>query len=219
MLINVWDTETTGLPLFNDPSEDPRQPHIVELAAILIDDKTREEKGLVHYIVRPDGWTIPAEVAAIHGITQERAMDEGIPEWKVIREFHELNQQADLRVAHNGQFDDRIMRIGIKRFGDGCTDNVSVGLEAWRGYTQEYKDDLADAFKSRPSYCTMKNSTNILNLPATPAMVKSGRGSWKKQPSLAEAYRHFFGEELQVAHSALYDARNCAKIYFALTQK
>jgi len=219
MNIVVIDTETQGFPLWNEPSEDPRQPHIVELAAILIDDKTREEKGLVHYIVRPDGWTIPAEVAAIHGITQERAMDEGIPEWKVIREFHELNQQADLRVAHNGQFDDRIMRIGIKRFGDGCTDNVSDGLEAWRGYTQEYKDDLADSFKSRPSYCTMKNSTNILNLPATPAMVKSGRGSWKKQPSLAETYRHFFSEELQGAHSALYDARNCAKIYFALTQK
>jgi DNA polymerase-3 subunit epsilon len=213
MLINVWDTETTGLPLFNDPSEDPRQPHIVELAAILIDDKTREEKGLVHYIVRPDGWTIPDEVAAIHGITQERAMDEGIPEWKVIREFHELNNQADLRVAHNGQFDDRIMRIAIKRFGKGYSDVTEPE------YTQDFKDELADAFKSRPSYCTMKNSTNILNLPATPAMIKSGRGSWKKQPSLAEAYKHFFGEEMEGAHSALFDARNCAKIYFALTQK
>lgn len=25
-----YDTETTGLPLFNDPSEDPRQPHLVD---------------------------------------------------------------------------------------------------------------------------------------------------------------------------------------------
>lgn len=28
-----FDTETTGLPLFSEPSEDPRQPHIVQIAA------------------------------------------------------------------------------------------------------------------------------------------------------------------------------------------
>lgn len=33
----VYDTETTGLPLFSQPSEDPRQPHIVQLAAIVVD--------------------------------------------------------------------------------------------------------------------------------------------------------------------------------------
>lgn len=32
-----FDTETTGLPLFEQPSEDPRQPHIVQLAACLVD--------------------------------------------------------------------------------------------------------------------------------------------------------------------------------------
>jgi len=31
-----FDSETTGLPLFNEPSEDPRQPHIVQLAACLV---------------------------------------------------------------------------------------------------------------------------------------------------------------------------------------
>lgn len=41
MKIHVMDCETTGLPLFKEPSEDPRQPHIVELAAMLIDGAHR----------------------------------------------------------------------------------------------------------------------------------------------------------------------------------
>ena len=69
------------------------------------------------------------------------------------------------------------------------------------------------------NFMTMKTSTPILNLPATEAMVKSGRGSWKKSPSLAEAHRHFFGEDFDGAHSAKADAWACARIYFHLTQK
>lgn len=211
MLIMVYDTETSGLPDYKQPSEAPQQPHIVELAAILIDDQTFEEKGRVHYIVRPDGWTIPDEVAAIHGITQDRAMDEGIPEWKVIREFHELQLQCGLRVAHNESFDQRIMRICYKRFGKG--DDPSYGE-----FVQVIKDEIAESFKSRPAYCTMKNSTKACALPPTQAMIDKNMGHFFKNPSLQEAHKHYFGEEFEGSHSALADTQACARIYFAITQ-
>lgn len=49
----VYDCETTGIPLFEQPSEDPRQPHIVQLAACLVDLDTRDTIASIDVIVRP----------------------------------------------------------------------------------------------------------------------------------------------------------------------
>lgn len=73
--ILFFDTETTGIPDFKSPSDAPHQPHLVEVAALVIDEDTRQVINGFHSMVRPDGWTIPDEVAAIHGITTERAAD------------------------------------------------------------------------------------------------------------------------------------------------
>lgn len=111
-----FDTETTGLPLFKEPSDDPRQPHLVQLAAILVND-AREEVALIdNVIIKPDGWEIPAEVSAIHGITHEMAMDVGIPEIEALDMFMDMHKQCGLRVAHNTTFDNRLIRIALKRY-------------------------------------------------------------------------------------------------------
>ena len=46
-----YDTETTGLPLYDQPSDDPRQPHIVQLGAILVDLDARKEIACLDLIV------------------------------------------------------------------------------------------------------------------------------------------------------------------------
>ena len=200
MLTLIHDTETTGLPLYHEPSESEGQPHIVEIAALLYDGDTLVDK--FHAIIRPDGWIIPDEVAAIHGITTERAMDEGISEAEALDQYMDLHDCCGLRVAHNEPFDARILRIAIKRFGKGAT--------------QEERDVIADAYKAAPRYCTMRSSTKILALPPTPAMVAKGM-KFNKNPTMAEAYKHFTGLDLEGAHSALADTKACAAVYFALT--
>jgi DNA polymerase-3 subunit epsilon len=39
----AFDTETTGIPDWKMPSESEYQPHLVQLAAILVDADTREK--------------------------------------------------------------------------------------------------------------------------------------------------------------------------------
>lgn len=195
--ILVYDTETTGLPLFDQPSDDPRQPHIVELAAGLYDAETGERIDLLHAIVRPNGWTIPDEVARIHGITTERALAEGRAEDEVFGEFVALWRRADLRVAHNESFDARIVRIACKRFlGDG----------------------LADEWKAGKAECTARLSTPIINLPPTGKMMAAGFRK-PKTPNLTECIRHFFSEAHDGAHGALADMEGCARVYFYLKAK
>lgn len=140
-----YDTETTGLPLWKEPSEDERQPHIVELAASLVDLDTRTILYSLHSIVRPDGWTIPDEVAAIHGITTERALAEGVDEATVVSAFMFMHAAASKRVAHNQSFDARILRIALKRFG--------------------YSEDELEEFKAAPSECTCYGARPHTKLP------------------------------------------------------
>lgn len=95
-----FDCETTGLPLFNEPSEHPDQPHMVQLAAVLADLETEKAIASMDVIIRPDGWTIPDDVAAIHGITTEHAMAVGVPEELALYLFMELWMGRN-RIAHN----------------------------------------------------------------------------------------------------------------------
>ena len=119
-----YDTETTGLPDWKTPSGSDSQPHIVQLAALLVDNTTRKAIASMDVIIKPNGWVIPEETSAIHGITTEHALKVGIPEDKAIQMFLELRANHE-RVAYNKTFDQRIVRIALKRFFDEKT------IEKW----------------------------------------------------------------------------------------
>ena len=189
-----FDTEASGLPLFSEPSESPGQPHIVQLGAVLVDLDTWAEISSLDVIVKPEGWTIPDDVAAIHGITTERALAVGVPESLAVELLLELHKQAGFRVAHNEQFDARIVRIACMRFFDEAT---------------------ADEWKAGKAECTQQLSTPILKLPPTEKM-KAAKRFHHKSANLREAYQFFTGLELQNAHSAIADVRGCMAVYRAI---
>lgn len=195
-----FDTETTGLPLFSEPSEHPAQPHIVQLAACLVDLDTRTTLASLDVIIRPDGWDIPQEVSAIHGITTEMAMDLGVPEGQAVDMFLALWGNRH-RIAHNESFDARILRIAIKRHLDSRNEDLLV--------------PLSDEWKNGQAECTARLSTPICRLPPTAKMLAAKRNN-HKTPKLTEAYLHFFGKEFENAHSALADVRACMDVYFAI---
>lgn len=188
-----FDTETTGLPDFKAPFESAHQPHIVQLAALLVDMDTRETIQSMDVICRPDGWTIPDEVAAVHGITTEHAAEVGIPESLAVSMFMEL-WAGRPRVAHNQQFDARIVRIALLR---------------------HQNQEAADDWKAGAAECTAILATPICALPPTEKMKAVGRFH-HKTPNLGEAYRHFTGKGLENAHSAMADVMACRDVYFAI---
>jgi len=188
-----FDTETTGLPLFNDPSEDPRQPHMVQLAAVMVDLDTKQDLQCIDLIIKPNGWVITPEMTAIHGITQEMAMDLGVSE-KIATEALLDLVGTRLRVGHNESFDARILRIAAKRY---------------------LTDEIADTWKAGEAECTARLTTKICNLPPTEKMLAAKRNT-PKTPNLQEAYTHFFGKPFENAHSALADVMACRDVYFAV---
>lgn len=195
-MILFFDTETTGIPDFKARSNDPTQPHLVQVALVQSNEDGQEIASNV-VIIRPDGWTISPELTAIHGISHERAMDEGIPESDAVDMFLLAQSRVQLRVAHNESFDRRIMRIAMTRAA--------------------IQRDVIEGIERRASYCTCEKSKPIVNLPPTEKMIAAGFNG-PKPPKLEECIRHFFDEDLPGAHDALVDARACARIYRRLVK-
>lgn len=188
MNILFFDTETTGLPLWKEPSDHPDQPHIVDLACELWAEG--EMTDSLDVIVNP-GVAIPDEIAAIHGITTERAVAEGIAKADAVARFHEFVRRADLIVGHNISFDIRMMRIETAR----------VTGDKWENML--------------PTFCTMRKTTNVCKIPS----AKPRHAQDWKWPRLGEAIQIMFDEEFEDAHRAAPDCAATRRIYFELQQR
>lgn len=183
-----YDTETTGLPDWKSPSDDPCQPHLIQLAVIVAEEETRKEMASISLLVQPDGYSIPSEIAELTGIDDIMAISYGVPEVDALSAFMNLFLLGGKRIAHNKTFDQRIIRIALKRFD----------------FDQKMIDKWAE---TENHFCTMQAAKSVMKMPAK-------RGF--KSPTMGEAYEFFTGKTLEGAHNAMVDARACMEVYFAM---
>lgn len=113
-----FDTETTGLPKnWKAPVTDLNNwPRLVQLAFLLFDKEGNKISGK-NYVIKPDGFLIPNDAVRIHGITTEKATQEGKSLSFVLQEFMSLINQAHFLVAHNMSFDEKIVGAEFLRSG------------------------------------------------------------------------------------------------------
>lgn len=144
MRVLHFDTETTGIPVSGAPSDDPRHPKIVSISAML-DDAEGNELIRMNHIIRPEGWTIDeaGEAFAVHKITQERALAEGIPLADSMALFKDFSEEADVFSAFNFFFDWKLLKIACAQAGEQG--------EAMRQY-----------FETKSSICTMEGAALTL---------------------------------------------------------
>lgn len=184
-----WDTETTGLPQKGLPDNHPSQPKLVQLGALLTDDYG-VERAVLDVMVKPNGWVIPEATAKIHGITTELATQCGVPLTIAVGMFLNLLYLAEEHGGHNIEFDIGIIRMALAQLGRPM---------------------------SRPwpkKFCTKEMADPFTKIPPTARMKAYGHGNKFKAPSLSEATRFFFDEELDGAHNAMIDVRGCARVYW-----
>lgn len=119
----IFDTETTGLFLFKDPetgapipADDPRQPRLAHFSAILLDEDLEEETE-IDVFVKPDGWAMPAEAAAVNGLSTQALLEVGTPIGIVLDTYVDLVRRGFVMVAFNAQFDCKMMRGELRRAG------------------------------------------------------------------------------------------------------
>ena len=96
----IFDTETTGLPKnFDAPVNDLENwPRLVQLAWEL-HDKEGKLLDAKNHIVKPDGFEIPYGAEKVHGISTQKALDEGKDLKFVLEEFSKDLQESFLIIG------------------------------------------------------------------------------------------------------------------------
>lgn len=179
----IFDTETTGLPDYKLPLDDPNQARVLQLACILLDEEFKEINCFVT-LIKPDGWTIHPKAQAAHGITLEECAKDGIPIEEALTKFDELYNKAELCIAHNIKFDAHMLSVE----------------QTLLGHVVSFSDKEAHGF------CTMLSTTKLCKLPGR----IPGTYKW---PKLVEALKILCNHTLVDAHDALADCRGTAILF------
>ena len=137
-----FDTETTGLQKsWKEPVTNTQNwPHIVQIAWAQFDaDGTKFV--FKDYIIKPEGFVIPESATAIHGISTEKALAQGVPMATVLKEFTAAVADSAQLIAHNLDFDEKMVRVESLRLA------------------------LPDPLQTVPKICTMKRATDYCKIP------------------------------------------------------
>lgn len=199
MLILCYDTETTGIIRGNDYAHFDN-PFLASIAALLYDTTAHKVISSLNAMIQPAGWTMPEEAGAINGLSTEYLSAVGIPASVVLPTFISLAIKANLIVAHNVEFDTKIISAALWRH--------MIEEEEDSADEPIYKLKLINNWASLPTFCTMKESKDIVKV-----QTKNGK---IKYPKLTEAYEFFFSRPLDRAHSANADAVAVLEIYLAI---
>ena len=136
----VFDTETTGLPLWNQPFENKYQARVCQLACMLLDGNFKTI-GEFCFLIKPDGWEIDPRAFEAHGIPQELCEEYGTSMSNVLPLFEQFMAKANYVIAHNLRFDSFLMSVELSRANKPVFDFKSQGV------------------------CTMLASTEICKIP------------------------------------------------------
>lgn len=105
----VLDTETSGLPVRGLPMDDPAQPRIVQIGAVLFDSSFREV-GTYRTLIKPDGWGIAEQAREVHGISIEDCQRYGIAIKAALLQVVEFIKVARHVIGHNLTFDEAMFQ-------------------------------------------------------------------------------------------------------------
>jgi len=143
MIDLIFDTETTGFARFKDPWGHPKQPHVVQIAARLVENG---QLCAAFQTIVNSGIASDPGALEVHGITLEIQEKAGLLPWCVAATISSMLDKSDRIVAHNLKFD--IILVGALLYRNG-------------------ESDTAGKLKNKPKFCTMQALTPVMKIPGS----------------------------------------------------
>jgi DNA polymerase III epsilon subunit-like protein len=208
MNILIFDTETSGLLpkgklLVNENLH--LFPHTVQFSWIIFDQQQNKIIKIQDYIIKlPENFHLSEENIKIHGITNEMSQSKGVDISVAIDEFIKDYYISTFVVAHNLDFDLKIIRADMMRIlSGGCNENSA----------KKYKKFIDELKISTKFYCTMEESIDLCDIKMTNDKGKE----YKKYPKLSELHYKLFQSVPKNLHNSLNDVLVCLRCFYKMT--
>lgn len=192
--ILVFDTETTGL-IPKNKTNITDFPYITQLSYIIYNVETKQIENIYNnYINIPQHIIISDLITTLTGITREICDEKGKNIIDVLINFYNAYIQCDYIIAHNWDFDSKIL------FTEYMRNNNAVKEQMPNMHTL-FNRDVDKQFGIR-HYCTMKTGIIIYRL--------------NKYPKLSELHQKLFKSIPEKMHNSIIDAFVCLRCFLVM---
>jgi len=214
----AFDVETTGLipksgsrPSTAGPQPLTEYPHIIQFSFAVYDlyDQVLVRTFDSHVKIG-ESIEISDFVSNLTGINREDC-NNGKDIITILQYFYEAYIGCNVLVAHNMDFDEKMIQIEIER------NRAEIIRRA--PYLFTMFSSIYESVSGIERYCTMKKGTALcsLEMPSKPNQVQTKQKKW---PKLVELYPILFpGEVLENAHNSLFDVLGCLRCYLKMRHK
>ena len=205
----IFDVETTGLlprakkngPVI--PISD--YPYILQLSFAIYDSS---QKSVIQkydsYVKIPNEVEISSVVQSITGINKEVIQEKGKPIEEVLEKFYEAYVFCHGLVAHNMEFDEKMILVELERNRDT--------IMALAPYCFHTFNSTFESVHGIQRFCTMKKGTDLCNI-MVESKMPNGKPR-KKWPRLNELYQHLFpGQKVDGFHNSMIDVLACLRCF------
>ena len=203
----IFDVETTGL-IPRGAVNIAKCPHILSLSFVIYDLFSKQiVRKYDSYVKVDDSVEISEFVINLTGITREICQTKGNSIIDVLKQFYEAYMLCEVLVAHNMEFDEKMILIEIER------NRIAILADA--PYCLMIFNETYEKMNNILRYCTMKNGTSLCNIMFEPKPGETTQVSGRpKYPKLSELHAKLFdGKVPDGLHNSMIDVFACLRCY------
>ena len=204
-ILLFFDVETSGLipnskkPL--DLKNLAQYPYILQLSYILYDLEQHKVIEAYNNYICNTNIEVSIEITELTGITRELLLEKGIPIHDALRQFESAYLQCNFVIAHNFEFDSKMIRIEAERTRSQLIQTSYLILSTIRTPINIFGLQITKE-------CTMQMTVDFCNIERINSL-----GVYKKLPRLSELYQILFDTNLQNFHNSMVDVLACLRCY------
>ena len=202
----VFDTETSDLPKTKivSPEKMHLYPYVVQFSYIIYDQDTNTKIKIFDKIIKLKPYNvISKDSTKFHGITNEISELKGVSLKDVLTEFLTDIDSIDCLVAHNKEFDLKMIMIELMRL---IEDEIVPELKL------NWENKLAKVQGLSNVRCTMRDSIDLCKIEK-----ENSRGKYYKFPTLSELHMKLFMVEPKNLHNSLNDILITLRCFIQMT--